>query len=247
MRSQWRWRIAGACAAMAVTILGCESKPPPSEPASESTASSKQDDLASVSEFLREQANPQPQQPAADALPPGHPPIPSESGAVNAPPSAAPQAALKFDAPENWKPERPANTMRVAQYVIPRVEGDSEDGQFVVFFFGVGGGGGTQANLDRWRSQFTTEDGQPVPDSAVVSEVIQVGDIKVTLLDIAGSYSATAMMPGAATGPAKPNQRMLAAVAEFDQGPYFIRATGPTATISANREAFMKLIQSLRH
>ena len=55
--------------------------------------------------------------------------------------------------------------MRKAQYRLPRVEGDPEDAELVVFYF-QGSGGAPQANIDRWIGQFTRPDGSPIGDAA---------------------------------------------------------------------------------
>jgi gluconolactonase len=50
--------------------------------------------------------------------------------------------------------QKPAsNRLRLAQFNIPKSEGDPESAELVVSFFG-GGGGGSQANVERWIGQF---------------------------------------------------------------------------------------------
>src|SRR3982074_3165456 len=48
---------------------------------------------------------------------------------------------LKYKAPAGWVTEQPTSSMRVAQYKLPKVEGDSEDAGLVLYFFGKGQGG----------------------------------------------------------------------------------------------------------
>ena len=43
--------------------------------------------------------------------------------------------------------------MRVAQYKLPKVEGDKEDASLVLYYFGATQGGTAQANIDRWIAQ----------------------------------------------------------------------------------------------
>lgn len=167
------------------------------------------------------------------ALPAGHPPV----GGVS--------TDLKFDAPTSWKSQPPTSSMRKAQYILPRVEGDNADGELVVFYFGPGQGGDVQSNLARWRSQFTTADGQPLPDSAVVVEPFESHGLKVTLIDLAGRF-APAPMPGMPATAPQDDYRMLGAVVETSSGPWFFKAVGPTATMVHHREDFKRFLSTVR-
>ena len=66
---------------------------------------------------------------------------------------------LRFKAPPEWIVEKPSSAMRLAQYKLPKVDGDSEDASLVLYFFGENQGGSVQANLERWVSQFEQPDG----------------------------------------------------------------------------------------
>ena len=90
-------------------------------------------------------------------------------------------------------------SMRRAQYRIPGPGGPAE---CVVFYFGPGQGGDTQANVARWASQFHRADGGPVGDAFKTRE-IKVGDIRVVLVEVAGTY--VGGMGSGPTGPERPN------------------------------------------
>src|SRR6476660_8927536 len=77
---------------------------------------------------------------------------------------AVPVPSLKFDAPAGWKSTPPSSQMRVAEFTLPKVEGDSEDASLVVYFFGANMGGNVQANVDRWIGQMSQPDGKPSAD-----------------------------------------------------------------------------------
>ena len=62
--------------------------------------------------------------------------------------------SLKSTTPANWKRQPPSNKLRMAQFVVPKADGDKEDAELVVFFFGKGGGGSNDDNIKRWKSQF---------------------------------------------------------------------------------------------
>src|SRR5262245_47116563 len=51
-------------------------------------------------------------------------------------------ATLKFDAPSGWVAKTPSSTMRVADFVLPKVATDSEDATLTLYFFGASQGGG---------------------------------------------------------------------------------------------------------
>ena len=61
------------------------------------------------------------------------------------------------DVPDTWVQQPPENTMRLAQFQIRGPQGQ-EPANVVVFFFGKGGGGTVEANVQRWESQFTGQD-----------------------------------------------------------------------------------------
>src|SRR5271166_1538547 len=61
---------------------------------------------------------------------------------------------LKSRTPANWKMQAPSNKLRAYQFQVPRVDGDKEDAELVVFYFGPGSGGSTADNLKRWKGQF---------------------------------------------------------------------------------------------
>src|ERR1017187_2197942 len=63
-------------------------------------------------------------------------------------------AGLKWSAPSGWTSQG-RTSMRAATYVLPAVPGDEGTAECVVYFFGVGQGGSVEANIDRWKGQFT--------------------------------------------------------------------------------------------
>ena len=157
-----------------------------------------------------------------------------------APASAGQQGELRLKAPEGWQSERPSTTMRVAQYQLPAAEGDSEPGSLVVFYFGPGQGGSTNANIERWIGQMQQPGGTSSKDSA--TETQTVNGLKVTLLDVSGTYTGGDMAGGA--GQVKPNFRMRAAVIDTPKGAYFIKLVGPKKTIDRWDQGFQEFIKS---
>ena len=101
---------------------------------------------------------------------------------------------LKFDAPVGWVSRTPSSTMRVAEWALPKVSGDAEDAILTVYFFGATMGSNAQANIDRWIGQMSQPDGR---DSKAVAKTstMTVHDLKVTLVDVTGTYVAEVTPP----------------------------------------------------
>ncbi len=132
--------------------------------------------------------------------------------------------------------------MRVAEFVLPRVEGDPEDGDVVIYYFG-GQGGDPEANLARWTAQMQQPDGRPSASVAKRAS-LTVHGLQVTMLEVAGTYVAE-VRPGATEHFNKPGFRMRAAVVATPRGPYFIKMLGPDQTIQHWSPSFDALVQTI--
>ena len=152
-------------------------------------------------------------------------------------------AGLTYTAPAGWKPVTTSSSMRVAQFSLPRVTGDTQDAELVVYYFG-GTGGTVQANIDRWVGQMQQPDGRP--SSAVLKRQSRtINGLKVTLVDVSGTYVAE-MTPGSPERHNSPNFQLRAAVIETSNGPYFIKLTGPAKTVAASEKSFEAFLSSVK-
>ena len=152
-------------------------------------------------------------------------------------------AGLTFTAPQGWQQGKPGSSMRVAEFTLPRVQGDAEDAQLVLYFFG-GQGGSVDANIERWVGQIQQPDGKP--SSAVAKKITRtVNGLAVTLVDVSGTYVAETA-PGSGARNNKPNYRLRAGVVETPNGPYFIKLTGPAKTVATMDRAFEQFVSSLK-
>lgn len=175
-------------------------------------------------------------------VPPGHPPV----TAVPPPGTANRQAAASgpvYDVPAGWQAQTPKSSMRKAEFVLPKAEGDSEDGLLIMYYFGTGGAGAIDANIARWKGMFSTAEGNAVPDDQVKVSTTESNGLKATLLDVTGRY--TDAMSG------RPDRsgedfRMLAAILDTPEGPYFFKAVGPAKTMAVHEKAFGEFIASMR-
>jgi hypothetical protein len=162
------------------------------------------------------------------------------------PSHGAPSSDLKYQAPDGWIAEKPTSSMRVAQYKLPRAEGDAEDALLAVFYFGQGQGGTVEANLARWTSQMEQPGGSQ-SNQKPATKKMTVNGMNVTLLDVSGSYRADSMMMGQGAVAAKANHRLRAAVVETPSGPYFFKLVGPEKTVKRWDDSFMKFVESARY
>jgi hypothetical protein len=243
MRPAYVASVIVAVAGLGLFLSACEKKetPPPAPKSAPTTAASSRPtdtDLASIREFVKQQG---PRAPGG--LPAGHPPIdisqlPQVPGAA----ASHPGVVLKYTAPEDWQKEPVKSSLRVDQYRLPHVADDAEDGELAVF--GTNVGGGTEANVARWRSQFTTADGQPTPDDAFTQEQFAVGGLEVTFVDIVGRYDAGLAMGGTPPEP-RPDYRLLAAIVETPGGPWYFKAVGPAATMAHHRKGFLDFLHTM--
>src|ERR1041384_2371995 len=152
------------------------------------------------------------------------------------------KSSLKFTVPPGWVEEERTSDMRVAQYKLPRAEGDTENGSVVLYYFGPGQGGSTAANIERWVGQMKQSDGGSLKTVAK-EDRFEVNALKVTTVDVAGTYVAETM-PGSGTFENKPGYRLLAAVVETPNGPYFLKLIGPEKTVARWNESFLSFLKS---
>lgn len=140
--------------------------------------------------------------------------------------------------PASWKAEAPGNKFRAYQFSIPKAKGDDDNAELVIFFFGPGGGGGVAENLKRWKETFEPPAGKSIDDVSKV-ETIKLPKAELTYLDVSGTLleKFPPFDPKAKTV-RKANFRRLAVVFDSENGPYFIRLTGPAETIAANKGDF---------
>ncbi len=141
-----------------------------------------------------------------------------------------------FTMPADWISEPPSSGMRLAQAKIP---GPAGSGQLTVFYFGPGGGGGLESNLSRWIGQVEIDAGT----SPSREEFDTATGYRVTWIEVEGTIKPSTM----GMGPSAPQagSRMLAAVVEGPEGPWYFKATGPAETLASQRAAFLDMLRSV--
>ena len=149
---------------------------------------------------------------------------------------------LHFKAPDGWVIEKASSSMRVAQYKLPKAEGDNDDASLVLYYFGATQGGTAQANIDRWISQMQQPDGSASKDKAK-TETTTINGLKVITVDVSGTYTAE-MAPGSGSFHNDTNYRLRAAVVETPKGNYFVKLAGPSKTIARWDQAYTDYLKS---
>lgn len=140
--------------------------------------------------------------------------------------------------PTDWVASEPSSDMRLLQFTLPANEG-ADAAQFVVFFFGAGQGGTLEANVARWSSQFSADDG---PVEPVITPLDS--ELPATLVELTGSYAR-----GVGVGPAGdalPNRTLLAGIVETPQGNLYPQLHGPAEVVAAHRADFVRFITALQ-
>ena len=128
--------------------------------------------------------------------------------------------------------------MRLAQFRLP----GEKAAEVIVFYFGAGQGGGAQANIARWVSQFKPVNGKPVQPS--VDNMTTAGGFEVTWVEIQGDYAR-----GVGVGPIgdyKFDQMLIAAITETPRGNLYIQFHGDRDTILEHRDEFSQFVMTLR-
>jgi hypothetical protein len=177
-----------------------------------------------------------PAAPAAsgDAIAPISPHASLIDPAPNSQQAAGAAGSIDFDLPQAWQSQPPSSAMRLAQATVPGPGGPAD---LAVFFFGPGGGGPVDANIDRWVGQVEGA-AKPTP------ETFETNGYKVTWVDVKGTLKPSGM----GMGPSTPisDARLYGAVVEGPGGPWFFKAQGPDSTLGPQRDAFVALLKSVR-
>jgi len=142
--------------------------------------------------------------------------------------------------PSGWATAPSTSSMRLAQYTIPSKDGTLA-AEVVVYFFGKGQGGNVDANLARWKGQFSTPDGAPVYEKVARDSS---GAFPITIAEYRGTYARGIGAGDAST--AKSGQSLVAAIAETPRGTLFFQMFGPTDEVTPQREALAAFVRSLK-
>jgi hypothetical protein len=152
--------------------------------------------------------------------------------------SAAASPELKFDGirftlPAGWKqvdvpPEK--RGFIDAQVLVPAA------GQELTLTLSSIGGG-IEANVTRWKSQFSSG-----PSERPLIDAIDIGGRKATWVDLRGSFRAS---PGMAAE-SQSGWRMLGVGIPLEQRDFYLKLAGPAEAVEAAREEFREFVNTAR-
>lgn len=141
---------------------------------------------------------------------------------------------LSLTLPKSWSASDQQSQMRLATYFIPPAAGDKDKGELAISTF-AGGGGGIAPNLQRWISQF---------DAAGRKAAVKKGKAGANeyyVADITGTYQKSVGPPILRKTEPAPGYRMLGVIVVLpSEEVYFLKLTGPDATVKAQTEALRK-------
>jgi hypothetical protein len=156
------------------------------------------------------------------------------STAVHAQDAKLEVAGLSFKIEAPWASVESTGMFR-AGTLNAKVEGLEKPLEAIFYHFpGPGGGGGVQANVDRWLGQFATK-----PESK--TEEIDAGGKKITLVTATGTYNDGPPM-GAKTP--RENYTLIAAIVPTEDSNIFIKLAGPKDAIAKLADGFKKMAGS---
>jgi hypothetical protein len=150
-----------------------------------------------------------------------------ESGDVQA-------GVILLTPPETWVRKPASSDFVVAEFTLPRAEGDARDGRLTVSV----AGGSIEANVDRWRGQFGAK---PVRDS---EDAQIIAGANVTVVDFSGTFNDS--RGPFAPGEQREGYRMIGAIIPVGTQLHFVKAYGPEKTIEQHHEAFQEFLQTLQ-
>lgn len=136
-------------------------------------------------------------------------------------------------APESWKKVEPSVRIIDYEFSAPAAEEGGEPGRITI----MGAGGSIEQNVDRWVGQFAGAVKQPMKEEKIAGQTVYIVDISGDFRDQRGPFAPAEI---------KKDYRMLGAIIKSEKaGQYFIKFTGPKATVEHNEKAFKSMVDSL--
>lgn len=134
---------------------------------------------------------------------------------------------LAFEVPESWERVELSSFQMGIIAARFKINVDSEEITVTL----SRSGGGTAANLERWRGQVESSRDEMLEEMTLAGQ-------PAVLIDLQGRFS-----PGFGK-PAADNQRMLGTIIEMPDQGYFIKLTGPAEAVSQVEDDFRNFLKS---
>ena len=148
---------------------------------------------------------------------------------------------LKGKTPAGWKEEEPQGSMRLAQFKLPKAEGDDQDAMLIIYQFPAGSSGTAEANLKRQLAKFS---GKP----EVKEDKLTVGKIEAPYQDIKGTFlQKKRPFDPADKGVEQKDFRQLYVVLLIpEKGDYYPTLVGPAKTVEKHKKDFEEFLKNLK-
>lgn len=172
--------------------------------------------------------------PAADA---------GNAPAADTPANAATTVKV-FDAGSIVVPSQFLRVKPQSKIVQHEFQVSSDDSEKIARITMMAAGGDIDANINRWKGQFSGGD-----EKSGTIQTKEVGEITVHLVDINGTF-ADSMGGGPFSGGRKVQRKdhaMTGAILQTKEGrKFFVKLVGPKGIVDANRKAFGEMIESIQ-
>lgn len=175
----------------------------------------------------------EPPVPVAPAMPAVNSPSSTaskEGGTVLAAPAEKSFQGIKLTIPAGWEERTPANEFIQAEFRLTSPEG-------IIRVTMSSAGGGKEANVDRWRGQFTRGSDDPEPQQ----ETVLIDGQEAILVELFGTFR-----DGFGGTGEQRNWCMFGAVIPTGPVNFFVKMTGPREAVTAQREAFRQLVTTAK-
>jgi hypothetical protein len=144
----------------------------------------------------------------------------------------------RFRAPSAWQYRAPSSSSRLVEFTLPPTEAGT--GEIVVYFFGPQQQPNVDANLSRWKGQFSHADGSPVAETVRRDSS---GVFPLVFAEYEGDYRR-----GIGAGSAdsvRTGQRLIAAIVQTPKGTMYVQVFGTAARVSVERSAFYEFVKGI--
>jgi hypothetical protein len=145
----------------------------------------------------------------------------------------------KATVPASWVSRTPSSTSRLAMFTVPGRD-SANSAEVVVFFFGATPGGNVDANLARWRGQFSSGDTKPAYERVTRDSS---GAFPITIAEYQGTYRRGVGMGSADS--VRTGQTLVATIVETPRGAMFIQLFGPSARVATERDTFIMFVKGI--
>ncbi len=148
-------------------------------------------------------------------------------------------AGMKSVAPADWKEETPSNNMRMAQFKLPKEEGDKDDAELAVFVF-PGGSGTVKQNLDRQLAKFVADGRKATTDK------VKVGGIDAVYQDVTGTYKKKKFPMAEEFTPVEGYRQLYVVFEGKDGKQYYLTLLGPQKTVEKHKKGFEEWLKNFK-